>query len=127
MATIATPITDAAELANPNVVKVVRRGDGRALYFSRCPVPFVRDAAMADPEPALRHVGLYVYRRTFLDTYVSLPPTRLERTESLEQLRVLHHGYDIAVAVHRGRSPAGIDTPEQYRAFVERWRAAQRG
>jgi 3-deoxy-manno-octulosonate cytidylyltransferase (CMP-KDO synthetase) len=125
MATVASPTTDEAEMANPNVVKVVIRGDGRALYFSRCPIPFVRDARLPDAEPTLRHIGLYAYRRAFLDTYISLAPTRLERTESLEQLRVLHHGFDIAVAVHHGRSPAGIDTPEQYRAFVQRWRAAQ--
>jgi 3-deoxy-manno-octulosonate cytidylyltransferase (CMP-KDO synthetase) len=125
VATIATPITDPAELANPNVVKVVCRADGRALYFSRCPIPFVRDAAAGQAQTPLRHVGLYVYRRPFLDTYAGLAPTLLERAESLEQLRVLYHGHDIAVAVHRGRSPAGIDTPEQYRAFVERWRARQ--
>ena len=126
VATLASPVADGAEQANPNVVKVVLRGDGRALYFSRCPIPFVRDAGVPDREPPLRHIGLYVYRRAFLETYVSLAPTRLERTESLEQLRVLYHGFDIAVAVHRGRSPAGIDTPEQYRAFVERWRASGR-
>jgi 3-deoxy-manno-octulosonate cytidylyltransferase (CMP-KDO synthetase) len=108
---------------NPNIVKAVVAKDGRALYFSRARVPFVRDAG-AEPSPPLRHVGLYVYRAHFLKTYVRLAPAPIERAESLEQLRVLWHGYRIQVAVKAGRVPAGIDTREQYDAFVARRRAA---
>ena len=82
--------------------------------------------APADAAP-LRHIGLYVYRRSFLDVYIGLAPTPAERCESLEQLRVLQHGYRIAVAVwegERGGEAGGIDTPEQYEAFVARWLAA---
>jgi 3-deoxy-manno-octulosonate cytidylyltransferase (CMP-KDO synthetase) len=109
--------------ANPNIVKAVVAKGGRALYFSRARVPFVRDAG-AEASPPLRHVGLYVYRAGFLKTYVRLAPAPIERAESLEQLRVLWHGYRIQVAVREGRVPAGIDTREQYDAFVTRWRAA---
>lgn len=120
MSTVAVPI-DEADLANPNVVKVVRDGAGRALYFSRAAIPFVRDAGASTRVRPLRHVGLYAYRRAFLRTYATLAPTDLEATEQLEQLRVLYHGHSIAVAVVEGvRTPAGIDTPEQYEAFVRR-------
>lgn len=108
---------------DPNVVKVVRRADGCALYFSRSRIPYPRERGAA----ALRHVGVYAYRRAFLDQYVSLPPTPLERAESLEQLRVLEHGYRIAVAVVPAPEGGGIDTPEQYAAFVARWRSTAGG
>lgn len=124
MSTVAVPIDD-ADLANPNVVKVVRDGAGRAMYFSRAAIPFVRDAAVPMRVRPLRHVGLYAYRRAFLRTYATLAPTDLEATEQLEQLRVLYHGHAIAVAVVEGVStPAGIDTPEQYEAFVRRHAAS---
>lgn len=110
------------DLANPNVVKVVRTLDGHALYFSRAPIPLQRDAGAPAATP-LRHVGVYVYRRSFLDRYVQLAPTPLERTEQLEQLRVLEHGHAIAVGLVPAAHP-GIDTPEQYAAFVARYRAA---
>ena len=94
-------------------------GRGRALYFSRAPVPHDRDSdGVITP---LRHVGLYVYTAAFLRTYASLLETPLERTERLEQLRVLEHGYTIGVALVDAAHP-GIDTPEQYAAFVERHR-----
>src|SRR5690606_26326032 len=110
---------------DPNVVKVVRRADGRALYFSRSIIPHDRDATGG--VTYLRHVGLYVYRRDFLDTYRSLAPTPLEQAEKLEQLRALEHGYDIIVALSDYPDPApGIDTPEQYAAFVRRYRSRQR-
>lgn len=121
VSTIGSPLRPGEDAANPNIVKVVRRADGLALYFSRAVIPFPREAGPGAAMP-LRHVGLYVYRAGFLQTYVKLPATPLEVTESLEQLRVLEHGYRIAVAVEPSTGQ-GIDTPEQYEAFVARWRA----
>lgn len=123
VATVATPFTPSEDPANPNLVKVVLGEAGRALYFSRASIPFHRDAAKGGQPRAtpLRHVGLYVYRTTFLPTFVSWPPSALEETESLEQLRVLEHGHGIAVTV-RAVASQGIDTPEQYAAFVRRYR-----
>jgi len=118
MATLATAITDAEEFFNPNCVKVVMAADGHALYFSRAPVPWPRDAFAHARErlPAgvtlLRHIGIYAYRAGFLRTFAGLPRTPLERTESLEQLRALEHGFRIAVAVAPEPFPAGVDTPE---------------
>lgn len=116
MATLATPITDAHELFDPNVVKLVRSTNGRALYFSRAPLPWARDAFAADrnalPETVsfLRHIGIYAYRAGFLQQYAALPRTPLEKAESLEQLRVLEHGYPIAVRLTPEPFPPGIDT-----------------
>jgi 3-deoxy-manno-octulosonate cytidylyltransferase (CMP-KDO synthetase) len=101
-------------------VKCVRAADGRALYFSRGLVPYDRDRAAEAARP-MKHVGLYVYRREFLRTFAALAPTPLERTESLEQLRVLEHGHSILCAEGEAHF-TGIDTPEQYAAFVERMR-----
>ena len=128
MATAAVPFAPGEDPANPNLVKVVVRRDGRALYFSRSLIPFERDqgATTRAGVPPLRHIGLYAYRRAFLDAYLSLPETALEKTEHLEQLRVLWHGHDIAVAVRSIRTFGGIDTPEQYEAFVKRWNAGVR-
>lgn len=120
MATVASPFMPGENPHDPNLVKVVLRRDGTALYFSRSLIPFAREGG--SPVEPLRHVGLYVYRREFLDVYCSLAPTPLESAEVLEQLRVLEHGHAIAVAVHPCRS-AGIDTPEQYEAFVRRFKA----
>lgn len=108
--------------SNPNIVKVVRRADGCALYFSRARVPVDRDGrGGADSEP-LRHVGVYVYRVSFLKKYVAMPSTPLERAESLEQLRVLENGHLIAVArCDAARGLTGIDTREQYEEFVQRF------
>lgn len=119
VATIASPFAPADDPANPAIVKVITRRDGMAMYFSRSRIPYPRDAALASRHGVLRHVGLYAYRVGFLRTYVTLPPTPLEQIESLEQLRVLEHGYRIAV-VTMPTNVAGIDTPEQYAAFVER-------
>jgi len=122
-ATVACPFGCDDDPADPNVVKVVRDREGRALYFSRSLIPFDRDGR--GEAPPLRHVGLYAYRRDFLLAYVSLAPTPLERAEQLEQLRILEHGRRIAVAVTSDSATGrGVDTPEQYRAFVERWRRA---
>jgi len=120
IATIASPFAAGQDPANPAIVKVVRRADGTALYFSRALIPFDRDNRRDPAAAPLKHVGLYAYRRRFLADYVTLPPTPLEQAEQLEQLRALEHGYEIAVAI-RVVSSHGIDTPEQYRAFVDRF------
>lgn len=118
IATAAHPLRDAAEFFSPNVVKVVVDRAGRALLFSRAPIPWARDAFAADRStlpaglPALRHVGLYAYRVAFLRAYPKLARDPLEVFESLEQLRALAHGYRIAVLALPGALPPGVDTPE---------------
>jgi 3-deoxy-manno-octulosonate cytidylyltransferase (CMP-KDO synthetase) len=118
MATCAHPIADAADAFNPNVVKVVLDKLGRALYFSRATIPWHRDAfaASRDALPAgyvpLRHIGLYAYSNRFLQLYPGLEASPLEDIEALEQLRVLWHGYPIAVHVTDSAPAAGVDTPE---------------
>jgi 3-deoxy-manno-octulosonate cytidylyltransferase (CMP-KDO synthetase) len=123
MATLATPITRREELDDHSCNKVVCAADGRALYFSRSTIPFVRDAdwdqLLQDDSPWLLHLGLYAYRREFLLKLTQLPPSRLEKLEKLEQLRVLEMGASIQVAVVEQRS-VGIDTPEDYARFVAR-------
>lgn len=124
VSTIAAPLDFGHAHTDPNIVKVVLRADGHALYFSRAPIPFPRDGGGGDrSSPVLKHIGLYVYRVGFLQQYVTWAPTPLERTEMLEQLRVLEHGHAIAVAVCSCEMQ-GIDTPEQYAAFVARHQAA---
>lgn len=125
-ATIAVPFAEDEDAANPNLVKVVRRVDGTAMYFSRALVPHDRDGERAAEARPLRHVGLYVYRRRFLARYAGLAPTPLEQAEKLEQLRVLEHGFAMVVAVGSGAVGVGIDTPEQYEEFVRRFQAAAR-
>ncbi len=118
MATLATPITDIATLFDPNAVKLVRADNGDALYFSRAPIPWPRDAFAGDRDTLpqgqhwLRHIGLYAYRAGFLRTFAALPPGRLEQIELLEQLRVLEAGYRIAVALAPEEFPSGVDTSE---------------
>jgi 3-deoxy-manno-octulosonate cytidylyltransferase (CMP-KDO synthetase) len=118
MATLAAPIEGAAALFDPNAVKLVRANNGDALYFSRAPIPWARDAFAAnrDALPAgsawLRHIGIYAYRVGFLREFAALPPSTLERVESLEQLRALENGHRIAVALAPEPFPPGIDTPE---------------
>lgn len=148
MATIASPFTAGENPADPNIVKVVVGRGGLALYFTRSLVPFDRALALrsapssagkgtatsgsmntstlpaegaAPPAAPLKHVGLYAYRRKFLATFTELEPTPLERTEELEQLRALEHGYSIAVAI-RETTNHGIDTPEQLKEFERRLR-----
>jgi 3-deoxy-manno-octulosonate cytidylyltransferase (CMP-KDO synthetase) len=117
MATMATPFTKAADFNNPNQVKVLVRNDGRALTFSRSPVPYARDLAgqvndaWVASQPCYRHLGLYAYRAELLEKFASLPLGRYERIEKLEQLRVLENGYDIAVGFTQDAS-IGVDTPE---------------
>lgn len=116
MATLAAPIASAGEWFDPNCVKVVRDLAGRALYFSRAPIPWARDALARDRHtlPAglavLRHIGIYAYRAGFLRRCARLPRTPLECAESLEQLRVLEHGHAIAVDLTPTAFPPGIDT-----------------
>lgn len=120
--TVAIPFSPGEDASNPNIVKVVRGRDGAALYFSRARIPFDRDNTGGDDAVALRHIGLYCYRRWFLARYAALEPTPLERAEKLEQLRILEHGHAIALSVAPAGSASGIgiDTPEQYDAFVRR-------
>jgi 3-deoxy-manno-octulosonate cytidylyltransferase (CMP-KDO synthetase) len=124
VATIASPFRAGEDVGDPNIVKVVRRRDGHALYFTRARIPFERADAGASA-PALKHIGIYAYRRMVLEHYADLQPTPLERTEQLEQLRFLEHGYRIAVGLRDVRA-TGIDTPEEYEAFVARWNSANR-
>jgi 3-deoxy-manno-octulosonate cytidylyltransferase (CMP-KDO synthetase) len=124
MATLAMPIRNEETYRNPNCVKVVCGEGGRALYFSRSPIPFVRDAKpdfAADPPMFLHHLGLYAYRRDALLALSSLPPHPLEQLEKLEQLRAIGHGWTILVGVirHAGR---GVDTPDDYERFVAEYR-----
>lgn len=116
MATLAAPIESIEQWFDPNCVKVVCDVNGHALYFSRAPVPWARDAlahdrsAMPAGVAVLRHIGIYGYRAGFLKAFARLAPTPLERGEALEQLRALEHGYAIAVRVTPEPFPAGVDT-----------------
>jgi 3-deoxy-manno-octulosonate cytidylyltransferase (CMP-KDO synthetase) len=129
IATACHPLHDAAEFFSPDVVKVVTDANGRALYFSRAPIPWSRDAFAAGRGrlppglPARRHIGLYAYRAGFLRRFPNLPPVPLEQHESLEQLRALAHGFGIAVVELPEALPPGVDTPED----LERIRALLRG
>lgn len=127
MSTLAVPIFDEAKWKKPNVVKVVVDRQGRALYFSRSPIPYPREDATAAQTWSLggrrvyglHHLGLYAYKKDFLLGYKDLPASRLEQLEKLEQLRALEAGHTIRVGLAQGHPP-GIDTQEEYDAFVER-------
>lgn len=131
MSTVSLPLTDVEEMLSPAVVKVVSDARGHALYFSRAPIPLVRDAV--DPRAAAalavsrrlarKHVGLYAYRREALLRFASLPPSPLEQAEGLEQLRALHHGMRILVVPMDGQSGMAVDTPQD----LERVRAIMAG
>lgn len=117
VATLCEAITDPDEFLNPNAVKVVADGDGRALYFSRAPIPWPRDAlqnndqlSVADLPEAYRHIGIYAYRVGLLHKFVQWPVAPLEAIEKLEQLRVMYHGASIHVAPAVLTVPAGVDT-----------------
>lgn len=117
MSTLAAPIDEVAVLFDPNAVKLVRAGNGDALYFSRAPIPWHRDAFAQrrdalPPGEWLRHIGIYAYSAGFLRKFAKMPPGRLELIESLEQLRVLEAGFRIAVALTPEPFPPGVDTPE---------------
>ncbi len=110
MGTLCRRLAGAGELESPDVVKVVIDRAGFALYFSRAPIPYVREAGGGrDARRAFRHIGLYVYRRTFLLDFARLEPTPLERAESLEQLRALEHGVRVRV-VETLHESVGVDT-----------------
>lgn len=117
VATLCSPIHDAARIFDPNTVKVVRDAQNFALYFSRAPIPWVRDSFPNLPSSLevhrhLAHVGLYCYRGAFLAQYTQLPPSELEQLEALEQLRILSQGLKIHVDVAAKPTPAGVDTPQ---------------
>jgi 3-deoxy-manno-octulosonate cytidylyltransferase (CMP-KDO synthetase) len=115
IATACHPIHDEEAMRNPNIVKAVVDKNGNALYFSRAPIPYPRDAfAKNEPLPhdlpVLRHIGIYAYRVSFLRAYGMLAPAAIEQFESLEQLRALWHGYKIGVTITEQAPPAGVDT-----------------
>jgi 3-deoxy-manno-octulosonate cytidylyltransferase (CMP-KDO synthetase) len=118
IATACCPLADADQFVNANVVKVVLDGGGRALYFSRAPIPYARDAfahgisAIPAGMPVYRHIGIYAYRAAFLASYAELEPAPLEQFEALEQLRALWHGYRIRVAITGAAPHAGVDTAD---------------
>jgi 3-deoxy-manno-octulosonate cytidylyltransferase (CMP-KDO synthetase) len=113
MATLCCPITDESEYRNPNTVKVVLDNSGFALYFSRSPIPYIKNSKfkIQNSKFIYKHIGIYGFTRSFLEQFVALPKSPLEETESLEQLRVLENGYKIKVIV-TGYSGFGIDTPD---------------
>jgi 3-deoxy-manno-octulosonate cytidylyltransferase (CMP-KDO synthetase) len=147
MATLAAPFDNAEQVANPNIVKVVvawsveRRADrkklsavrcplnadcGKAIYFSRFPIPYDREkAGIGDLKQYLRHIGIYAYRKEFLLKITALPQTPLEKTEKLEQLRAIENGFGILVGKVK-HTCDGIDTPQQYAEFVKRYKKPQR-
>lgn len=115
IATACHPIHDEASMRNPNIVKTVTDKNGNALYFSRAPIPYPRDAfAQGKPLPSdltvLRHIGIYAYRAGFLRAFGQLAPSAIEQIESLEQLRALWHGYKIGITVTQEAPPSGVDT-----------------
>lgn len=117
-ATLCEPVEDEESILDPGVVKVVMDRRGNALYFSRSPVPYLRVKGSA---PVYRHIGIYGYRQDFLFTYAALPPTPLSDAESLEQLKILEHGYKMKVSVTKGRCGPSVDTPkdlERVRAII---------
>jgi len=124
MATLATPFTTAADFANPNQVKVVCDRSGRALYFSRSPLPYPRDRqgqvddAWVQANPCYRHLGLYAYKADLLQQFAALPVGRWEQIEKLEQLRVLENGFSIAVG-YTDDPTIGVDTPEDAVKFEQ--------
>lgn len=127
MATLAVPIRNEETYHNPNAVKLVRDSAGNALYFSRSPIPYVRDALpdfQAEPPRFLHHLGLYAYRRDALMKFTTLPPHPLEESEKLEQLRALGNGWRIRVGIVP-QAGHGVDTPADYARFVAEYRRRQ--
>lgn len=126
LATLGIPFRSLEHYKNPNAVKVVVDGSGHALYFSRSPIPYADSSATTPPPGAWKHIGVYGFERSTLTRFAALPPCELERVERLEQLRALHHGLRIRVVEAR-TEPIGIDTPDDYRRFVERTRTRNDG
>ncbi len=131
IATACHPIRSAAEFANPNVVKVVLDNAGYALYFSRAPIPWVRDAftkgirRLPPGMPAYRHLGIYAYRCGFLGAFKKMRPARLEQLEALEQLRALAYGHRICVAITHKAPHPGVDTPQDLLRIRRHYRRAK--
>ena len=116
VATLGEPITEPADVFDPNIVKVVADRRRRAIYFSRAPIPWHRDGFGGGPPARIgtawrRHIGIYAYRAGALRAFVSYPPSPLEKLEALEQLRLMEHGHAIAVAEADAPVPGGVDTP----------------
>ncbi len=127
MATLAVALRSPEKWHNPNTVKVVCDSNGRALYFSRSAIPYVRDGKpdfSANPPRFLQHLGLYAYRRNFLTQLAAMPPAPLEQLEKLEQLRVLARGIAIQVGLVE-QAGIGVDTYEDYEKFVTMYRGKQ--
>jgi len=135
VATAMTPLPAEENIVNPNIVKIVTGRDGKAIYFSRYPIPYCRNAPLDMPGDGnkmkrdrpgyFKHIGIYLYRREFLLEYVKLQPTPLERSEALEQLRILEHGYPVHV-IEVAEDSISVDTPEDL-AEVESLIARARG
>jgi len=131
VATACHAIHDEASMRNPNIVKTVLDQRGNALYFSRAPIPYPRDAFAQHAQqqglpanlPVLRHIGIYAYRAGFLRTYGQLAPTAIEHFEALEQLRVLYYGYKIGVTIAEQAPPAGVDTEQDLHAVRQTFAA----
>ena len=126
IATVGVPLREKADIQNPNIVKIVQNHLGEALYFSRAPIPFLRDPGSAvNPAqrlvPCLGHIGLYAYQSHFLRAFASLSPTPIEMAESLEQLRALWYGYKIQIVQSHEAPPAGVDTPEDLYSAQQKW------
>jgi len=124
IATLSAPLTDARDWRNPNMVKIVTDQQGRALYFSRAPIPWPRDGG-AEPSPpagCVRHLGLYAYRAGFVRRFVQWPEAPYERLEALEQLRALWHGAWIQVAPALVPPGPGVDTPDDIARVLAYWR-----
>jgi 3-deoxy-manno-octulosonate cytidylyltransferase (CMP-KDO synthetase) len=126
IATVGVPLSHKADIQNPNIVKIVRNHLGQALYFSRAPIPYLRDPGSAvNPlqraEPCLRHIGLYAYQSHFLRAFINLLPAPIELAESLEQLRALWYGYQIQIGDSHEAPPAGVDTPEDLYRAQQQW------
>ncbi len=125
MSTLAKPVSSEEELHNPNLPKVIMDQQQYAIYFTRAVIPHIRDATSQSEWLNLhryfRHIGMYVYRQSFLTAYVKLKATPLEQAEKLEQLRALEHGYKIKIGVVP-RAPQGIDTPEDLQTLLDKLR-----
>ena len=126
IATVGVALSHEADIQNPNIVKIVYNHLEEALYFSRAPIPFLRDPGSAvNPAqrlvPCLRHIGLYAYQSHFLRAFTSLSPAPIELAESLEQLRALWYGYKIQIVQSHEAPPAGVDTPEDLYRAQQKW------
>jgi 3-deoxy-manno-octulosonate cytidylyltransferase (CMP-KDO synthetase) len=120
MATLLAPFEDAEDVANSNIIKCITDGMGRAIYFSRSVIPYSRNASgVGDVRDYKRHLGIYAYRKDFLMEFTALEPSFLEQTEKLEQLRAIENGFTILTGMV-SKAWDGIDTKEQYQAFIER-------